>query len=103
MALTQSVDWISKLGNVQYNDLDQLGLPFCSAQALADRDVLVALYNATNGASWTRNSTNWLSDRPLGEWYGVTTDANGRVTELDLTQNRLSGDRFRQNWATSPT
>ena len=76
--------------NVQSNDLDQIGLHFCSAQALADRDVLVALYNATNGASWTRND-NWLSNRPLGEWYGVTTDANGRVTELDLTQNRLSG------------
>ena len=76
--------------NVQYNDLDRIGLHFCSAQALADRDVLVALYNATNGANWTRND-NWLSNRPLGEWYGVTTDANGRVTELDLTQNRLSG------------
>ncbi len=76
--------------NVQSNDLDRIGLHFCSAQALADRDVLVALYNATNGANWTRND-NWLSNRPLGEWYGVTTDANGRVTELDLTQNRLSG------------
>ena len=76
--------------NVQSNDLDRIGLHFCPAQALADRDVLVALYNATNGASWARND-NWLSDRPLGEWYGVTSDANGRVTELDLTQNGLSG------------
>ena len=55
-----------------------------------DRDVLVALYNATNGASWT-NSTNWLSDRPLSEWHGVTTDAYGRVTELNLIDNELSG------------
>ena len=78
------------LQNVQDNDLNQLGLPFCSAQALTDRDVLVALYNTTNGASWTYK-TNWLSDRPLGEWHGVTTDAYGRVTELNITHNQLSG------------
>ena len=55
-----------------------------------DRAVLVALYEATNGANWT-NNTNWLSDRPLGEWYGVTTDENERVTRLGLRENRLSG------------
>ena len=38
----------------------------------SDRAALVALYNATGGASW-RFSTNWLSDRPLGAWHGVTT------------------------------
>ena len=27
-----------------------------------------------------------------GEWYGVTTDANGRVTGLNLFRNRLSGE-----------
>ena len=38
-----------------------------------DRAALVALYSATDGASW-KNSANWLSDAPLDEWYGVTTD-----------------------------
>ena len=55
-----------------------------------DRDALLALYNATDGPSWT-NNTNWLSDRPLGEWRGVTTNADGSVTGLDLTGNQLSG------------
>ena len=55
-----------------------------------DRDVLVALYNATNGPNW-RNNTNWLSAAPLNQWHGVTTDANGRVTRLDLSGNGLSG------------
>ena len=55
-----------------------------------DRDALVALYEATNGDNWTDN-TNWLSDRPLGEWYGVRTDENGRVTHLLLHGNQLSG------------
>ena len=54
------------------------------------RDALVALYNATNGANWA-NNTNWLSDKPLGEWHGVSTDAEGRVTNLSLAQNRLIG------------
>ena len=56
-----------------------------------DRAALVALYNATNGPHWA-NSAHWLSDRPLGEWHGVTTNAAGRVTELSLTVNRLSGE-----------
>ena len=38
-----------------------------------------------------RNSTNWLSDKPIGEWSGVTTDKAGRVAELDLEDNELRG------------
>ena len=48
-----------------------------------DRAALVALYNATDGPNWVHNE-NWLSDRPLREWYGVHTDASGRVVRLDL-------------------
>ena len=48
-----------------------------------DRTALVALYNATDGPNWIDN-TNWLSDAPLGEWYGVETDASGRVAKIDL-------------------
>ena len=49
-----------------------------------DRAVLVALYEATDGPNWVDN-TNWLSDAPLGEWYGVETDASRRVIRLDLS------------------
>ena len=55
------------------------------------RAALVTLYEATDGANWNKN-TNWLSDAPLGEWYGVTTDDDGRVVELILSQNQLSGE-----------
>ena len=48
-----------------------------------DRAALVALYNATDGPNWVDN-TNWLTDAPLGEWYGVSTDAVGRVVRLYL-------------------
>ena len=55
-----------------------------------DRAALIALYNATDGPNWVDN-TNWLSDAPLGEWYGVETDASGRVVELELHGRWESG------------
>ena len=48
-----------------------------------DRVALVALYHATDGPNWVDN-TNWLTDAPLGEWYGVDTDAAGRVVGIGL-------------------
>ena len=56
----------------------------------SDRAALIALYDATGGANWT-NRTNWLSDEPLEHWYGVTTDDDGRVTQLLLRENNLNG------------
>ena len=56
----------------------------------SDRAALVALYNATEGGSWTTR-TNWLSGRPLDEWHGVTTDSGGRVTALNLVSNDVHG------------
>jgi len=56
-----------------------------------DSLALVALYNATDGANWT-NNTNWLSDRPISEWYGVDCGTLGRVNGLDLYYNNLTGN-----------
>ena len=55
-----------------------------------DRAALRVLYNATGGANWTDN-TNWWSNEPLSEWHGVSTDAQGRVDELRLSANGLTG------------
>ena len=55
-----------------------------------DREALAALFHATDGPNWLEND-NWLTDVPLSEWTGVTTDEDGRVTELDLAANELSG------------
>ena len=79
------------------------GLLFCSEQAAADsqreqeqqarlaaeREALVTLYNATGGADWW-DSTNWLSDVPVEEWFGVTT-TNGFVAGLQLYENNMVG------------
>ncbi len=56
----------------------------------SDREVLRDFYDATGGDSWT-NSANWLSDRPLSEWHGVTLDGEGRVTAIVLDENNLTG------------
>ena len=48
-----------------------------------DRAVLVALYEATDGPNWLNNE-GWLTDAPLGEWYGVETDG---VVSLDLCKS----------------
>ena len=51
----------------------------------SDRDILVALYNATNGPFWSHND-NWLTDAPLDSWAAVETDVNGRVVSLDFSR-----------------
>ena len=55
-----------------------------------DRVALEAIYREMGGDDWTDN-TNWLSDEPLGEWYGVDTTRNGRVRYLELQDNNLTG------------
>ena len=58
-----------------------------------DRDILIALYDATNGDNWT-NNTNWCTNAPLSEWYGVSTsyfDEGERVVDLYLSVNNLMG------------
>ena len=41
----------------------------CEAMA---RQALIDFYKATDGDHWYVN-TNWCSDKPLDEWFGVTT------------------------------
>ncbi len=48
-----------------------------------DLTALVALYEATDGPNWVDN-TNWLTDAPLDEWYGVDTNDSGRVVRINL-------------------
>ena len=62
------------------------GLAQAQTNTPTDRAALVVLHNATDGPNWNIN-TNWLSDRPIGEWHGVTNELTGR---------------FRLSWAASP-
>ena len=48
-----------------------------------DRGALEALYRATDGPNWV-SSDHWLTDAPVRDWHGVTTDGSGRVVRLVL-------------------
>ena len=56
-----------------------------------ERETLIELYNALDGDHW-RDNTNWCSDKPLNEWYGVYTNYKGRVNWIDLQNNNLKGE-----------
>lgn len=93
------------------NMLDANWDDFCASGAgdctpapcvLRDYEALRALYLSTGGDSWI-NKTGWPnaidftanptapSGTDLSTWYGVTVDAGGCVTSLDLSNNNLVG------------
>ena len=57
----------------------------------AAREALVKFYQAMDGDHWA-NNTNWCSDKPLDEWFGVKTFGYPYVWELNLLNNSLKGE-----------
>ncbi len=57
------------------------------AQPAADVVVEVA---SDNGDGWTNNE-NWMSDKPIRHWHGVSVNDQGQVTHLSLRENNLNG------------
>lgn len=57
----------------------------------SEREILIEFYKSTEGDNWT-NNTNWCTDKPLSEWYGIETNENNQVTEINLTNNNLIGE-----------
>ena len=60
------------------------------AISTSDRAILAALYHATGGPKWSAR-TKWLSNTPIGQWFGVSTNRDGNVYLLDLRGNGLKG------------
>ena len=90
------------LPSLNADGVSRLRLPVCRTPASLDKAALVALYNATDGPNWGNNA-NWLSNIHIGHWYGVTTDDEGRVIELDLSSRLSKSERrrslpFRGEW-----
>ena len=76
--------WLEGIAEVQ-------GSSCAPEDSQEDREVLVELYGALDGENWNNNA-NWLTERPIREWYGVINDASGRVTRLLLESNGLAGE-----------
>ena len=54
------------------------------------RGPLLKFFEAMGGSEWN-NNRNWGTDTPISTWNGVTTDAAGKVTRLELRDNNLTG------------
>lgn len=54
------------------------------------RGWLRTFYEMAGGPLWDVNY-RWVTDAPLGSWYGVSTDSEGNVTGLKLDENGLTG------------
>ena len=59
----------------------------CTDCRCTDSLELVKLYNATNGANWTRK---WVLTQPMTSWYGVTLE-NDKIVAVYLGNNKLNG------------
>ena len=55
-----------------------------------ERDALTRFYTATNGSQWTR-SDNWTGSPSVCDWFGVSCDTDGFVSELSLDSNNVRG------------
>ena len=51
---------------------------------------LMTFYNSTGGPNW-RDNTNWGSEKPFGEWYGIAA-YDDNVIWLNLNNNNLTGE-----------
>ena len=56
-----------------------------------ERKALITFYEALGGSDWIERDF-WTSDRPVGQWHGVQTDADGRVVQLTIYDNNLTGE-----------
>ena len=74
--------WLASIRYLHDRDIDLCGS--------SDRAALEALYHATGGPDWLQDA-NWLTDAPLRDWHGVSTDPAGWVNGLDLARNGLEG------------
>jgi hypothetical protein len=55
-----------------------------------EHDVLMALYESTNGDDWSDNS-GWGTKRDICKWHGLTCNDERSVKQLELSQNNLTG------------
>ena len=61
------------------------------SKSVVEKRSLESIYNGTNGQNWT-NNVGWKDETVDNcEWYGISCDADGFVTDIDLRDNNLVG------------
>lgn len=86
-------DWLAGINDVQSSGLTCAASGICASVteiSQAECEALVELYNSTSGDNWTNNDGWGQTDTPCN-WYGVSC-ADSSVSELNLTNNNLSGN-----------
>lgn len=71
---------------------------FPRAGSFSDRATLGIIFDSTSsrpqsendGVGWI-NESGWKTDEPVGDWFGITMNADGRVAILALRENRCTG------------
>ena len=95
--IAQNTDSLDRTGEIQITgtemDLEQtivIKQAGTKDKETIEREALIAFYKATDGDNW-KNNTNWCSDKPLGEWFGVTMK-DGYVYDIQIIQNNIRGN-----------
>ena len=72
----------------------------CPCDTADTRAALRELYDATQGADWTRNA-DWLSSAPICNWYGISCPASNPFLTITLNSINLRGTL--PDWGNHPT
>ena len=84
----------SKLCDIFNKDEKEVRLDI-ECKEYTEREILEKFYYAIDGPNWDDN-TNWLSDLPLSEWYGIEVHENSNskfiVKKIYLSNNSLKGE-----------
>lgn len=97
-AVTRASGWAVTAWTLGLGDIEQtltattgdVPVRFQATALYSERTALEAFYHATGGSDWA-NRQHWLTDAPLDQWFGVSTDQAGRVVSLVLADKGLKG------------
>ena len=91
---------LDDVGSIQYRAMDWLvdnvDYDTYTSSQKVQRWALATFYRSKNGGDWVDNG-GWLEDDDTGDdecasWYGVVCNANGLVTEINLSMNNVGGE-----------
>ena len=80
---------VSKCLLISFFSVSSANALFAKKIVPQDYEILADFYKSTNGTKWMKND-GWLST-DSNAWHGVTLNERGRVVELNLDSNNLTG------------